>query len=64
MPQFLSNSHRHVIINGHRVVGLASDDRPVEWGYDGDNFDLERGRDGAFYGQTTANIGGELDVAP
>lgn len=60
MAQILSNAHIEHIINGHRVEGLADEDRPIEFPGDQDMADLSTGQDGGLYGMSNPMLGGPI----
>ena len=62
MSQILSNAHIECIINGHRMVGLADEDRPFEFPSGEDMVDVSTGPDGGVYGTNTAMFGGPFTV--
>ena len=60
MAQVLANAHIEHLINGHRVRGLADEERPIEFPGDQDMADLQVGQDGGLYGMTSPMFGGEI----
>lgn len=60
--QTLNNAHIECIINGHRVTGLADEDRPFEFQTGEDMADISYGPDGGMYGTNNAMFGGTFTV--
>ncbi len=62
MSNIRSNANRQLIINGHRHVGFADEDRPIEYPSGEDMADLSYGPDGGQYGTSTVMFGGEVTI--
>ena len=65
MAQVISNAHIDIMIDGHRVQGLANEDRPFEYGDGSGLFNIERSEaDGGLYATTNAGaiIGGPFTL--
>ena len=61
MAQILSNAHLEHIIDGHRVEGLANEDRPIEFPTGrGFNNIVRSDHDGGMYGTSLAMFGGPV----
>ena len=67
MTQIFSNAHIDCVIDGHRVEGLADEERPFDFGDGDDRFNIVRSRnDGGMYASANARVGGPftLRLAP
>ena len=62
MAQLLSHSHVELEIGGHTFEGYADEDRPVEFGENGEDFNLSFGRDGGMYGTSNVQLGQVITV--
>ena len=62
MSQILSNAHIECIFNGHRIEGLADEDRPFEFPSPEDMVDIQVGADGGVYGMSVVQFGGPFIV--
>lgn len=55
--QLLQFSHINLTLNGHRFVGWANEDPPVDWEFE-EAAELEDGPDGGVYGSGVPRFGG------
>lgn len=62
MPALFSNAHIELVLNGHRVLGYADEERPVEFPTAVDMAELSFGPDGGLYGKSMAQLGGDVTI--
>ena len=60
--QILPNAHIECIINGHRITGLAEEDRPYEFAAGEDLIETQVGADGGVYATSKPMFGGEFTI--
>ena len=58
MTQILNRADLVVILNGHRFVGWAAEERPWQWPDPEDMYELETGADAGLYGMANTMLGG------
>ena len=62
MTGILDHAHRDIIINGHRVVGFADEQRPAEWSTGEELYNAIRGKTGALQVSSNGVVGRGLTL--
>ena len=62
MTGILDHAHREIIINGHRIVDFADEQRPAEWSTGEELYNAIRGKTGALQVSSNGVLGSGLTI--